>query len=352
MDKKQILSSLFAGLNIAGQPEFAVQDALVAAVFSRRMSDPETYRKSLRALVYLHQKDFPAMQDREIVSFYSSPNWLKGYLYRSSLSKGLILFAHGIKGQADDLYAIGENYFITHGYDLLAIDLAASGRSGGTGINGLEQSALDIAAAIEFVKSRDDLKNLPLYLLGHSWGAYGVCASQNKGIKADKIVAISGFNTPLEEMLAMPESKTGFKASDIGGDLEEALKKRSGPNYALSASKGLEVSHVPALIIHGEDDDTVPLKASIYEKSKGLSNVEHLLIPHKGHMDIFFEDASVEYANNVLKLGQERLVDIYGKDLSLAPEQAKEEFLSTFSRQLTSVLNEKLVRVVDEFLSK
>lgn len=154
---------------------------------------------------------------------------LRGYLYRNGLSKGLVLYVHGIKGQADDYYAIGEDYFVRKGYDVFAIDLTASGRSEGMGIDGLHQSALDVKAAYEYIRSRGDFEHCPIYFFGHSWGAYGVAASLNfPNVRPCAIAAMSGFNTPLEEMLALPSSALGIPL-DIGKeDLKAALKAREG----------------------------------------------------------------------------------------------------------------------------
>ena len=166
MDKKKVLEGLFTGLEIANsvRNSGSKMDPSVAlsAVFSRRMSDEESFASSIESKIYLSRKDFPLLSSREEFRFVSGKNRLAGYLYRAEgIAKGLVLYVHGIKGQADDNYAIWQNRFVASGYDVFAIDLTASGRSEGLGIDGLSQSAVDANNAFSFLTSCSDIPHEP-----------------------------------------------------------------------------------------------------------------------------------------------------------------------------------------------
>lgn len=353
MDAKKFFQALFTGANVGEafqNAEGRILDPSIAlaAAFSRRFSDEDSFEKTLDSKIFLSRKDFPSLKEREVVRFPSGKNMLCGYLYRVDLAKGLLIYVHGIKGQADDYYAIGEDYFVRMGYDVFAIDLTASGRSQGMGIDGLHQSALDVKAAYEYILSRGDFDAMPKYLFGHSWGAYGVGASLNfPAVRPNAIAVLSGFDTPLKEMLGLPASKIGFEVDFGKEELEAALKARCGEYYDLSASKGIRNSKVPAIVLHGDNDTTVPMKASIF----GALNEDEatkVLIPSRGHADVFLCDESVAYANDVRGMGKV-MTDVYGKDVTQIPKGMMDSFLSTFDRRMTSLINVKVFEKIVGF---
>lgn len=355
MDPKKVIQGLFTGLNIADSYMKSGQkmspEVGLSAFFDRRFSDIDNLEHDIRYYVYCCRKDYPLLQDREVVSFYSGRNLLKGYLYRTEgVSRGLVLCVHGMAGMADDFYALSQNYFLNHGYDVFAIDLTASGASEGHGIPGLHQSALDVAAASDYLDSRIDVKNLPRYFFGHSWGGYGVSASLAFHPHVRAIAEVSGFDTPLKEMTAIPGAKLGVEVVLPREDIEEPLRVRAGEYYDLSASKAIMESGVPSLLLHGEDDQTVPIRhASIIESAEG-HNVTKLFFPGKGHMDIFYAPSSIAYARNVMGMAQE-LTARYGKDVARIPKNEMKNFLSSFDKRMTSVPDEALYGPILEFFA-
>ena len=343
MDAKKLFQALFTGVNVGEafqNAEGRILDPSIAlaAAFSRRFSSEDSFERTLDSKIFLSRKDFPSLKEREVVRFPSGKNMLCGYLYRVDLAKGLVIYVHGIKGQADDYYAIGEDYFVRMGYDVFAIDLTASGRSQGMGIDGLHQSALDVKAAYEYILSRGDFDAMPKYLFGHSWGAYGVGASLNfPSVRPSAAAVLSGFDTPLKEMLGLPASKIGFEVNFGKDELEAALNARCGDYYDLSASKGIRSSEVPAIVLQGENDTTVPMKVSIYG-ALGDDEATKVLIPNRGHADVFLRDESVTYANNVREMGK-AMTDVYGKDITLIPKGVMDSFCSTFDPRMASLIN-------------
>ncbi|MCR5348183.1 MAG: alpha/beta hydrolase [Bacilli bacterium] len=357
MDPRKVLQNVFTALNIADAVKHSENGALdpsvaLSAFFSRRFSDEEGYKHNVDYLVWLIREEIPELAHRETVRFPSSGNTLCGYLYRtpSSITKGLVLYVHGIMGCADDKYAIAQAEFLRRGYDVLAIDLTCSGRSGGSSISGLQQSAYDVVAAYRFILSRNDLKNLPLYFFGHSWGAYGVAASLGLGAKPHAIAAMSGFDEPLKEMLGLPSEKAGVDLSFLGKQgLEEALRQRVGENYDLSASRSvLDHPDVSCLVIHGDNDHTVPLKGvSTFDALSG-KGASFLLRPGAGHMDIFYSLPAREYAKQAMESAKD-LLTAYGGKYDAIPESEKQRFASTYDKRMCSVLDKDLFDRVDEF---
>ncbi len=316
----------------------------VTAFFSRRFSSPDDLNTRLENLMYLTRKDFPSLEKRETHVFLSDGNALRGYLYRHPTPKGLVLFVHGIKGQADDLYAIGQDALLQAGYSVFVIELTASGQSEGKGISGLQQSAFDVAMAVRHIHDDSYMSSLPLFLFGHSWGAYGVAASLNliSGVKA--VAAVSGFDTPLKEMMALPEEKIGIPMERSKDALIVAMRKRAGEDYDLSASQGIESSGVPTLLIHGDEDHTVPLKGASTFDNCSAPNAVHLL-RKAGHIDIFFAPMARVYALRVRELAKNML----GKDIGKATPKQIQAFRASFDPHMTSVLDQELFSSIDAF---
>ena len=126
------LSKIARGLKVASalmEDEGRITpDVILDGFFSGRFSDTKKYFESIHSLIEMNQRDFPDLAQRELVTFPSGKNILQGYLYHKENPKGLILYVHGLKGMADDQYAMGIHEFLVRGYSVFAFDLTCSGR--------------------------------------------------------------------------------------------------------------------------------------------------------------------------------------------------------------------------------
>ena len=349
-------SKLFKGLSVA--ESFLEEgklnpDVMLNAFFSGRFSDEDKYFNSLDSLIEMNQSDFSSLQEREVVHFNSGKNKLTGYLYKNKLERGFVLYVHGLKGMADDQYAMGIDAFLKRGYFVFAIDLTASGNSGGMKINGLQQSALDVASAVNYISTRNDLKNLPLFGFGHSWGAYGVAASLNFHSSFLAICVVSGFVSPIEEMIALPKSYAGEIVESTHEALEEAAKKRDPSYYNLSAEKGIRTTKTKTLIAHGCKDNVVPFDTSSAYHAFSLNPEKCVtLMPFNGvkHMDILFDSRSYQYREKVeeeLKLLKKK----FGKTIDKLPDEVLVNFTSSFSKPMCGIANSSLFDAADSFFA-
>ena len=65
-----------------------------------------------------------------------------------------------------------------------------------------------INQAIKKVKEMESTKDLPLFLIGHSWGGYGVTSVTSMYNDVDAVVTLSSYNTPNEMMMGFIETNT------------------------------------------------------------------------------------------------------------------------------------------------
>ncbi len=313
------------------------------AIFGKRLSSVDD-EKTFAKIVYYSQKDYPSLSNRTQVSFPSGENSLTGYFYRAEEAKGTFLFAHGIRGYADDESAMVQNAILEEGYSLFAIDMTASGRSEGEGIKSLAQGAYDVQAALTYLFSQNEfyapLANL--YLCGYSWGAYAVSASLNFDYpsKISGVLCFSGFDNPEGEMIAMARNYVGFLADMNALTLDWGMASKVGDDRFLSGSKGISRSGAKAYLVQGDEDVTVPLSCSLYNASEESSEVKKVLRKGGSHVRPWLSEQSLE----VTKTLQNRANQM---DL-----EAFENSLSEEERASANQIDQALIQDAMDFLTK
>lgn len=350
MDFAKFFTGLKVATSVVENEGKLDQNVIMSAFFDRRMSTDKSFFDSINSLVMNSSLDYPDLKDYRVHEFTSGKNTLKGYLFHpEGISKGLILFVHGLGGSAFDWYAIPLQELLRRGFSIFAIELTASGSSGGFGIDGLHQSALDVSNAVNYIKSNSLLKDMPLFLFGHSWGGYGVSACLNFQHDIRAVVEISGFASPIDEMASLPEAKMGGANLVDRSMLLEALSKRAGEYADLSAVEAISSSDTPVFAIHGSQDQTVPYEsASILYKAKSFSNVTPLLIAGKDHVSIFLSSKAIierKRAYDYLSPYQKE----FGKNLSKWPKETVEACRSAIHRNSCSELDATLFDKIEDF---
>ena len=166
MDKKKIFDNLINAGKVLGP-----------AVLTERIYNMMfNHRFSCYTPLFYQLEDFPDLV-RERHEFYSySKNKLVGYIYsiKSQQNKGIFVFSHGYGGGGHHCYLDLIHAICEQGYYVFAYDMTANDESQGHGMKGFTQGMLDCDRAISYVEALNEYQSLPLYLCGHSMGAYSV----------------------------------------------------------------------------------------------------------------------------------------------------------------------------------
>ena len=314
-----------------------IVERLVAnAVFNHRSPEPND-PKNHKAGMYLSQKDFPALSTRVELTFVSGGNTLTGYYYDTP-SKDVVLFAHGMNSYADGPEAVVENYFVEAGYDVFAIDLSASGKSEGTSMVNLYQSAYDVAAAERYLRENNRVTG-SLILSGYSWGGFGAAASLGLGAKADKLLTFSAYDCPYEMMIHSASERVGQLSVISVPCFALSTLMFHGENNFRKASDAVKSAGIPAMLIQGSEDKMVPLSGiSLYDHCPDAVRYE----VRGGHEVPWVSVSARQYVENTVK-------PELAKQEAISEEKAQ-EYLAGLDKKRTSDLDVELFLRIDDFL--
>jgi len=316
-------------------------------VFARTM--PGKYTASLR------YEDVSDQYDRELYSFFSGENKLQGYLYGASNTKGLIVFSHGIGGGAENYFA-EQLYFVDQGYQVFCYDNTGCYQSEGENLVGLPQSVIDLDAALTFVESEPCFEGLPIYLFGHSWGAYAVSSIFNfEGHDIAASVSISGFNCPTTMAVEWCNNMMGkFLTGILRPYLYLYQRCIFGEALEFTAVGGINNTDTPVLLIHGDADETILIDgaATVAYRDEITNPKAEVVIWTKegqnGHNSFF---GSVEAHAYLNELNEEynALYQQYNEEI---PENVEREFYAGVDKERASCPDAEFMQMILEFYEK
>ncbi len=285
---------------------------------------------------------------RSEVKFKSGKNILTGYYYPSRRKRGLVIITHGIRSGADDYIPMAE-YLVKNGYCVFSYDVTGTYSSEGTSTVGMCQSLIDLESAIKFVSREEPYKKLPLYLIGHSWGAYATGAVLNlcRGIKINACALISGMDRGSKMLVEKAREYVGSLASLPESTFDVYQRILFDKYVSYTATDGINARNIPTIIAHGVDDKVIRFnnQAIISFKEK-IKNPHVTYYVGKGlvgtHNGIWHSKESVIYQMET-KSELALLEMTKGKPLD---ENEKREFYKTVDHKLYSEVNKELFDLI------
>ena len=299
---------------------------------------------------YDHYKDsYP----RRNVSFYSGKNRLQGYIFGEENTKGLLVFAHGINS-GHESYIQEILWMVDVGWRVFTYDATGSCTSEGAGTTGLVQSALDLHAALTYVESDETLNQLPVCLMGHSWGGYAVAAGLYFDHDVKACASISGYSDGIEMMMSFASANMG-KATTLLRPFAYLEHLFLFGKYAtLTATDGINRSGVPVMLIHGTNDTLVRYDTTgIVAHKNEITNPNVTIYPmsdkgQDGHTSIFRNEKSVAEIER-LNASFNELWKQYGKNI---PLEERKKVLAEADLDTVNLPNDKLLGDINKFFEK
>ena len=304
----------------------------------------------------LTDADIAADYPSDAVEFQMNGQTLRGRVYGAGNDRGLVVFRHGIYSQHQDYLAL-ITALVDRGWKVFAYDAIGCGESDGDSVIGFAQSPLDVRAAVAFAFDSGMADGLPVALVGHSWGGFGVAGALDFADVRDRVgacISMSGFDTPDDIIMESAAASMGPIAAaqkpfiDLIGALD------FGSDAGRSAARAIGSCDVPVLVIHGASDKTISLNgASIYAEraSIGNPNVEYILKDEPGrdgHNSYFYSPESQAYLGECAN-GLAALVDDYDEDV---PADALDAFMRTVDKHRANTADPVLMDEMDGFLAE
>lgn len=298
---------------------------------------------------------------REVLDIPIRNYYLKGYLFDPSSNletapKGLLIFGHGL--WADHREYIAEiTYLVDRGWRVLAFDGTGSGESDGSSTRGLVQSVLDMDAVIEYTNKDDELKDMEKVLFGHSWGGFGAAVnSANVKHNVKAAVTVSTYAYPVKTLLFVLRDVIGVFAYFFYPFIWGRNFRGFGQNYNVNAVDALNKTTAPTLVIHGQNDtflgiDTSSLFAHRDEVENDKVHFMRWREPDRdGHNSVL---AKVNFATDEnIEVVIKDFIDVMGKNKDLDVAKAIHEASLLNKPVDNDVYNERLMIIVDYFLSR
>ncbi len=274
---------------------FTIGAILYDSVFNVRYETAE-YLK-------FHLDDFDGLKADKHEFASNDGTKLVGYRYYTDSTKaqGVVVIAHGLGGGGHNSYIDVAYYFAQHGYDVFAYDATGNDESDGEGVKGIPQGVADLSCAIDYLRSIDEVKDLPVMLWGHSWGGFSVSAVLNYHPEVKAVAAISGFNRSGDLIRAQGQQMVGGFIGFMMPYVDSIERIRCGKYSSANALDGFANSECGVLIAHSGDDTTVPIEYGYdvyYKQYANDERFEFIRYENKGHNNIVYSDEYIKYMDN------------------------------------------------------
>ena len=328
---------------------FSLSSVIFSAVFfhfmfARRDSVPEYVTISYSLID-------TSRYSRRAVTFLSGENKLRGYLYGEQNKTGLIIIAPGINSDAD-AHLAETMRFVDSGYAVLAYDATGMFESEGDSRIGLQQSKRDLLAAIDFAAEDSATSGMPVFLYGHSLGAYAAAAALEQ-TDVEAAICLSGFDSPVGTMHGTAKGYVGFLA-----DIEYPFLYLQnvivfGSDADSRAVDGVNSGDTPVLICYGSGDKVIPYELSMYSHSGELNNPNARceLIEDEyrnGHSYMWLSSDAAQYVAEL----QDELDDLSQACGGELPDSVLEEFYSGVDAERATQTDDEFIAEVCDFFEQ
>ncbi len=228
------------------------------------------------------------------VSFKAGENTLSGLLIGNG-QKGVIVIVHGMRSGMDAHFAEAD-YFAAHGYTAFVFDGTGTRTSGGDSRESVSLARDDLEAALDYLDS-SELRDLPVYLYGHSSGGYAAATLLDR---ADAAAVLCAFDDPIGTMCDTAAQYVGFLVLPQRPFLMAWNRIHAGADANELASDCINETTVPVLIVGASDDAVIPADDSLYLHPETITDPNAVyLLWEGGHSDLWLSPEALAYREAV-----------------------------------------------------
>lgn len=206
-----------------------------------------------------------------------------------------LVILHGWGSNAEMMLPLAEPLHAA-GYGLLFLEARNHGRSDGDDYSSMPRFAEDLEQAIAWLGRQDGVDAQQIGVLGHSVGAAAalLAASRSTGIRA--VISLSAFAHPARMMRRWLQAK-GIPFWPLGAYILHYVQRVIAHRFDdIAPCNTIQQVRCPVLLIHGQEDTTVPVSDAreIYQ-NRAHDNVRLTIIAgnHEAFDDIEKEMADL-----------------------------------------------------------
>ncbi len=192
-----------------------------------------------------------------------------------------VVLLHGWGGNAEMMLPLAPRLHRA-GYGVLAFDARCHGRSDPDSFASLPRFAEDLEHALEWLARKPGADPARLAVLGHSVGAGAALLVASRSDKVAAVISVAAFAHP-ESMMRRFLASRKIPHRPLGRyilrHVEDTIGYRFGDIAPLHTIRRV---NCPVLLVHGEEDETVPVEEAHALRAAGKNAVLYLL-PGSGH---------------------------------------------------------------------
>lgn len=300
-------------------------------------------------LHFFTHNDFEGLEVEEIEFKSNNDNTLRGfiYYYPNDTYKGVAVVSHGL-GVGHLQYTYEIEHFAKLGFKVIAFDNTGCAKSDGEAINGLPQGIIDLKCCLEYIKTREDLKNYPKFLFGHSWGGYSTINVQPFTNDEDNIKCAVTMGAPFSSTDVFLESLTSFSKifKLTRGFIAKIEKDLFGDISKMNTLASLGNTNYDVLLIHGTKDHICNYESNFkfVQDQLNKENVYFLTVENKRHRPNISDEATA-------------YDEVIGKNINnLKKQKASKEEIKAYHDQIDYLklveFDDEVMKKIDEFILK
>jgi pimeloyl-ACP methyl ester carboxylesterase len=225
-------------------------DRLVDPFVRRMLHPPRRMPRPLPDLLASRAED---------VSIPAGAGPIKAWLIRADGSSGgTVVVVHGW-GHDSGRMAPLATHLVARGLTTLLVDLPGHGRTGLVDSYNAKLMLDDLGAMRDWIATRDGLRATPAAIVGYSFGGLGAYVAASRDPRWGALVVLAAPLGPMEAVRIYLDGK-GLPGRWLDGLVRRAFVRAVGVDPdSFDAARNLPSIRVPVMIVHGEDDEVVPV---------------------------------------------------------------------------------------------
>lgn len=195
----------------------------------------------------------------EDVSIPAATVPLKAWLLRPDATPlGTVAFVHGWGSDGGRMAALAQ-HVVARGMTTLLVDLPGHGRTGPVESYNAVLMVDDLRAVRDWIAARIDLRPRPAAILGYSFGGLGAYVAASRDPRWAALVVMSAPCGPMEATRLYLDGR-GLPGRWLVATVRSSVIRALGVDPdEFDAERNLPSIKAPVMIVHGENDEVVPV---------------------------------------------------------------------------------------------